>query len=211
MRTRFSFSVITGLLVTVYFVGACGNRVNPLNPEDPFQAFRISVAGGLVTPFEGSDVAQFAKAYKLFIGDKKYFRLEFQIQVEAGEAHEMASIALLLPVEADSREFPAPGQYRFGPSMDGVRLGSFSYTRLEGPSSFVKLHFEAKSLKVIVTSSNEQHLTGHLTLEMVQKYGERMLDGIKEDVELAHSGTSYATIDFELDIEEVPQPIRLKK
>ncbi len=192
-------------VLALSLLGACSGDgiMNPVAAPPPF---KMSLSGGLVTIFQGDEVSHFAKAYTLSASGKDFFNLDFRIQANSGDVRETASLTLVVPVESDSGRFPAPGQYVFGPVTDGMRLGSFSYAKHEGPLDFVKLKFNGESLSVTITSSSEHHLSGLLSFKMAQAYGERMIDGVREEIGPAENGESYASVSFELEIESLPEP-----
>jgi hypothetical protein len=195
-RTQ-SFLASSLLLIVGLLLSACDTNT-PLVDEDPVTSQSLELSGGLAASFQ-PPAANFRSWARPSTRDgERYLDLYIQSRHEDGEAVEQVDLSLIVPVEAGEGLLPAPGTYRFE-SDDLVEARVQYRDEGSGTSQYSRFLLDGTRLTLRIDEAGADRLMGRFALEAAQVDGERMLDGVVEDVTLERE----VRIEVVFDIDDV--------
>lgn len=181
-------------LFPLFYTGCNSNSIEPIPIENNEI---IHISGALNKSFNiletNYDCQTIVKSWD--IGNTLILSIRGKSETENTE--EQISLTLYFPLGQD--DYPETGKYysnNFSDNFSGV-----SYKNQWNENSFSKYRFETDAAKIIFEESENSNLSGKFSLIAKQSYGQRILNGQVENIQLAHDGkiTVSGKIDIVLD------------
>jgi hypothetical protein len=191
---RIQTLLASSLLLIVGLLFAACDTNTPLVDEGPVTNPSLELSGGLDASFQ-SPAADF-RSWARSVSDERgrYVDVYIQSRQEDGEAIEAVDLSLRLPL-GDEDEL-RPGDYRFlGNELIEARVQYRDEDR--GAKRYSRFLLDGTGLTLRIEEAEDERLTGRFALDAAQVDGERMLDGVVEDVTLGREVRIEAVFDID--------------
>ncbi|MFC2088993.1 hypothetical protein ACFLSX_05265 [Calditrichota bacterium] len=183
------------ILLAIVFTGCSSNITEPIEVS---QQEILRISGALNTSFMSDETEyQCRGTIKTWdIGNT----LILSVQATSNSSSSKESLSLYMYIPLKSNEIPKGGENLIHDISDN--FSGISYQSQWDERSLSKYRLETGLARIFIETSEDNHLVGKFSLSANQTYGQRMLDGQVENIQLANEGkiTVAGKIDVELDI-----------
>lgn len=188
---RFALTIILAVIFT-----GCSSTVT--EPIDVSQEEILRISGALNTSFM-SDITKYQCRGTIKNWDVGH-TLILSVQAISHSSGNKEQLSLYMYIPLKSNEIPSAGENIIHDISDD--FSGVSYQSNRGKKSSSRYRFESGLARIQIQSSENNHLVGKFSLSAEQTYGQRMINGQVENIQLASDGkiTVSGIIDVELDI-----------
>ena len=186
------------LLLTLpffFFFTACSSNTNDPVIEGDTSGNEILLRGALNVKFDNKESDYRADFNTISIEGENVLQIRVSALSDNTDDKEQALLICSVPVES-ATGLPEVGDYQFKTETHEKFKGNFSYERRLNSGDFFRFKFEGISLRLRINESQPDHLTGSFSFKARQEYGQRMMHGQLEDVNLANNGEINILVNF---------------
>ncbi len=210
-KHRFNQIVIMAIFIAVSFI-SCGKDgggiVNSNEITEP--DFSARVGGALTTSFEGENKDFQNRVLIRIAPDRKLLNMSFYITVDKPSnaetiENERANIDLIFPFDSPNN-VPETGNYIIERNANSGFNSRLTYDRKTDPFNFNRLIFDGERLAMVIENVTDERISGKLSLNLLQISGQRSINGLIGDLQLALDGRASAFIEFDVPYTVQTQP-----
>jgi len=185
-----------------------GGIVNSNEVTEP--DFSARVGGALTTTFEGENREFQNRVLIRITPDRKLLNMSFYITVDKPSnaetvENERANIDLIFSFDSPNN-VPETGNYIIKRDANSKFNSRLTYDRKTDPFNFDRLIFDGERLAMVIEKVTDERISGKLSLNLLQVDGQRSINGLIEDLQLALDGRASAFVEFDVPYTVQTQP-----
>ncbi|HMB94311.1 MAG TPA: hypothetical protein VKP65_25915 [Rhodothermales bacterium] len=173
---------------------ACDSNDPTTSTDDPAQQ-TIQVQGALNAHFEQAKTEFFGALNSASLSSGGRLDLRVLARERDGDVEKQVNLVITLPLAAGERMLP-PDDYLFTAEELQARVDYYLSNRER--QAYAQYQFEGRRLNLRITKADLNGVHGQFSLQARQSQGRRMLDGQREDVQLADEGQIQVQSRFEI-------------